>query len=100
MVKYPKCRPFKGMEKVRCLVDSILSDAYNHYITPDKAKARLIYLIALNRYQQWGPEELVRKMVYAALAELNSELGLKLGRRARRSLEEALPDYDVMVSAV
>lgn len=67
---YPQCKNAKGMGKVHCLINAILDDYYSGRIDKDRARARLIYLIALNRANQWGPDKAVRDLVYEALEEI------------------------------
>ena len=85
-LKYPQCRPYSGMGKVHCLINAILDDYYRGRISADTAKSRLIYLIALNRVNKWGPENVVRSLVYEAI----SELPVYKGQRLKRSLERYL----------
>ena len=74
MVKYPQCRDAKGPFKVLCLINAITTDYYEGRISPELAKKRLIYLIALNKVNGWMPDEAVKRLVYEAV----NELGLKL----------------------
>jgi hypothetical protein len=60
-LKYPECRRFKGRDKVLCLLESIERDYRQGRITQGIAEARMKYLVALNRANNWmGERELVR----------------------------------------
>ena len=56
-LKYPECKKYKGRDKVLCLLESIERDYRQGRITQGIAEARMKYLVALNRANNWMPEK-------------------------------------------
>jgi len=75
VVKYPQCRPYSGKAKVICLINAIISDYRAGIISRELAKARLRYLIALNKANNWMDQRELKTLVKNALARI-STLGI------------------------
>ncbi len=70
-LKYPECKKYRGRDKVLCLLESIERDYRQGRISQGIAEARMKYLVALNRANNWMSErELVRLIQFKALLSM------------------------------
>jgi hypothetical protein len=72
-LKYPECRRYKGRDKVLCLLESIERDYRQGRISQGIAEARMKYLVALNRANNWMSERELVKLIDRYLGRIGAK---------------------------